>query len=654
MAGRVGSLYYEVLLNADGVEKGAAKIRKEERSITSFIKKQQKEVLSARQQARMEAERLAKENWRVNKHDAVKRAAISKLIVENYKRRNRAIEAEERRHQKKMKEIRQQDADNRFMAGGQARLDKLAMIGKLKSELGALGGMGGKAGIFAAIGNQIDFVAAKVAKVTMTLFPLIVAFTAIKRGWQKVIGVGLDLVKAFDEKKKSLMVLEQLYGGNKEVVAELRAELVDYAKQTAFSVKDTMDLAIQLKALGFQAGETVSAIKMFGKLSFGDPAKLKLIAKAYSDVRAQGKLLMTEVRQFANQGVPLLLKLQDQMGMSALEVRDAMKNGLIGFDDVKRALEEISQDFGDSDKMGLKTFTGQMDALTEAWGELKAELGENDFMVEVGKSANQAMDALSELVKVTKKFKIDWIASFLAPLENSGPVIGKIVKGIRLVVKNMWLLNKAMRALKMGLSFAELDALDAIMAKAAEAAQQKRDNAKLEAQLHAADMRRMEEKLAMQERENKAAETYMRERTRLMRDINGLTGPEDTIVAYKESLQQNDELSQTDIEMLTELKKQSMIAEEHRAWDELTQKRYEHLEARREKMLEQALPSKMKQNSIEEFIYLKTARDNAEKERKAEARWQQEMDAKQQQHDATIQAIDGISVNIQQNDLQTH
>ena len=654
MAGRVGSLYYEVLLNADGVEKGAAKIRKEERSITSFIKKQQKEVLSARQQARMEAERLAKENWRVNKHDAVKRAAISKLIVENYKRRNRAIEAEERRHQKKMKEIRQQDADNRFMAGGQARLDKLAMIGKLKSELGALGGMGGKAGIFAAIGNQIDFVAAKVAKVTMTLFPLIVAFTAIKRGWQKVIGVGLDLVKAFDEKKKSLMVLEQLYGGNKEVVAELRAELVDYAKQTAFSVKDTMDLAIQLKALGFQAGETVSAIKMFGKLSFGDPAKLKLIAKAYSDVRAQGKLLMTEVRQFANQGVPLLLKLQDQMGMSALEVRDAMKNGLIGFDDVKRALEEISQDFGDSDKMGLKTFTGQMDALTEAWGELKAELGENDFMVEVGKSANQAMDSLSELVKVTKKFKIDWIASFLAPLENSGPVIGKIVKGIRLVVKNMWLLNKAMRALKMGLSFAELDALDAIMAKAAEAAQQKRDNAKLEAQLHAADMRRMEEKLAMQERENKAAETYMRERTRLMRDINGLTGPEDTIVAYKESLQQNDELSQTDIEMLTELKKQSMIAEEQRALDDLARKEVEHMEARREKMLEQALPSKMKQNSIEEFIYLKTARDNAEKERKAEARWQQEMDAKQQQHDATIQAINGISVNIQQNDLQTH
>ena len=654
MSSRVGSLYYEVLLDADGFEKGAAKLRKQERSITSFIKNQQKEILSERQKAHMEAERLAKENWEVHRHDAEKRAAVSKLIVEDYKRRVRAIEEEERRHQQAMDRIRQQEDDDNFRTKGQETFDKKEVIEKLKKGIKELAGEGGGGGLLERLGDVGDWLSKKIGKVTMALFPLVVAVTAIKRGWQALIGTAMDFVKAYDEKKKSLMVLEQLYGGNKEVVAELRAELVEYAKQTAFSVNDTMELAIQLKALGFQANETVSAIKMFGKLSFGDSSKIKLIAKAYSDVRAQGKLLMTEVRQFANQGVPLLLKLQDQMGMSALEVRDAMKNGLIEFKQVKQALEEIASDFGDSDKMGLKTFTGQMDALAESWGELKAELGENEAMVEIGIFANKLMDGLSDLVKTTKKFNISWVEFILGPLEDSIPVLGKVIWATRKIAENLKTINFYIRSWKNGLWPWDQEKLDQIMENNQAVAKAKMDNAKLEAALHAADMKRMDEKEARLAKEDKAVKTYMRERIKLMREAAGLTGPEDDIVAYREKLQQNGSLSGMDINMLTELKKQTMIAEENRAIDKLSLEMQKHEEKRRERMLSQALPGKMKQNSVEEFLYLKTARANAERERKAEARFHQEMQDKEKKHREQIKAIEGISVSITGSELATH
>ena len=69
---------------------------------------------------------------------------------------------------------------------------------------------------------------------------------------------------------------------------------------------------------------------------------------------------MTEVRQFANQGVPLLAQLQKNLGMTALEVRDQMKKGLITFIDVKKAIDDIAESYGSVDTAALQTTTGQL------------------------------------------------------------------------------------------------------------------------------------------------------------------------------------------------------------------------------------------------------------------------------------------------------
>ena len=56
----VGSLYYEILLSPDGYKKGAAKIRKEDADLASYLKKSAKDILSEKDKIRAEAERASK------------------------------------------------------------------------------------------------------------------------------------------------------------------------------------------------------------------------------------------------------------------------------------------------------------------------------------------------------------------------------------------------------------------------------------------------------------------------------------------------------------------------------------------------------------------------------------------------------------------
>lgn len=260
------------------------------------------------------------------------------------------------------------------------------------------GGMFGTGGISQGLGK----ITGGFQKLTSALFPVAIAFYAIG----KAAGIAFRGLKAWvtaaDTMKKQMVVLTTLMGGNAEVATKLRDSLVAYAKATAFSVEQTMELAIQMKALGFTAQEIPRVMAKLGRLSFGDGGKLKLIAKAYSDVKAQGKLLMTEVRQFANQGVPLLAQLQINLGKTALEVREDMKAGLIGFEDVKKAIDDIAASYGNVDTAGLQTFTGQMEAAGEAWNELLAKTGSSEGLVIIGKWINQMLVGLDRMIGKAK------------------------------------------------------------------------------------------------------------------------------------------------------------------------------------------------------------------------------------------------------------
>jgi tape measure domain-containing protein len=319
-------------------------------------------------------------------------ADIKKTVREEKRIRDAALASEEAKLKERQAHARRR---RRQRVAAEREVDK--RVGAIRKDAFA-GGMFGSGPIMMGLGK----VTRTVGTLTQALFPLAIAGYAAVRMFGVLKRAVVAWVKAADEKTRSMLVLTTLLHGNKEAAAELRAELVKYAKATAFSVEGTMQLAVQMKALGFAATEIPSILAKLGRLSFGDTGKLKLIAKAYSDVRAQGKLLMTEVRQFANQGVPLLAQLQTNLGKTALQVRDDMKDGLITFEQVAKAIDDIAESYGNVDEAGLATVSGQMEAAGEAWNEILAKTGESEALLETAKALNQVLNGLDKVVGETE------------------------------------------------------------------------------------------------------------------------------------------------------------------------------------------------------------------------------------------------------------
>jgi len=471
-----------------------------------------------------------------------------------------------------------------------------------------------------SIMGRMGAVAGAIGKITMAIFPLVVAFTALKRVIGAVIRTMVDFVKAADRKEKSLIVLTSLYGGNRKVAEDLRKELVKYAEATSFSVQGTMDLATQLRALGFNAEETISSIKNFGRLSFGDPAKLKLIAKAYSDVRAQNRLMATEVRQFANQGVPILQELQQQMGLSALELKKAIKDGLVSFEDVDKAIKSIAERFGDVDKAGLKTYSGQMDAAAEASENLKAELAQltdlDDFFLTMAAGLNVVIGSLMRAVEALKSYKEGLKAvlrisdTFLTTLKSSSVKMRVFVE----------LLERWAKTTSPGSITSEHLTQAAEAKRQGHAARQEEEQrlAKLEEMEELRKKRHLEyrAKVAKLNGDDSKAKQLERElrleeaKARAIADGQNAAG----IHLYRER-------ERNLMIMEEELATQEKIAEQYEKMADLEKKRGERESNLMEKALGVAGPGEMRQNSVEEWTYLKTQKDNAERERRDQRRF---------------------------------
>jgi len=436
MAGRnrVGSLYYEIVLDGSKLKKGGDKA-------VDDVRRMNKQLADAKKinDPRKEADerlRIAKEtSKRMYKQGQIdlstarrlRRAAaanhkaeiksMDKASFESHERQVRSLkEKNDRELADIRKSVREEDrirdraiGDDKARARerqAHARRRRTRRLADERAEAARVAAIrrGSFAGGMFGTGTGamgLGAIAQGVGRLTQSLFPLAIAGYAAARMFGVLARAGSAWVKAADEKTKSMLVLTTLLHGNKEAAAELRSELVKYAKATAFSVEGTMQLAVQMKALGFAASEIPAVLAKLGRLSFGDTGKLKLIAKAYSDVRAQGKLLMTEVRQFANQGVPLLAQLQTNLGKTALQVRDDMKAGLITFEQVAKAIDDIAESYGNVDEAGLATVSGQMEAAAEAWNEILAKTGKSETLLETAKALNTILNGMDKVVGST-------------------------------------------------------------------------------------------------------------------------------------------------------------------------------------------------------------------------------------------------------------
>lgn len=116
---------------------------------------------------------------------------------------------------------------------------------------------------------------------------------------------------------------------------------------------------------------------------------------------------------------------------------------------------------------------------------------------------------------------------------------------------------------------------------------------------------------------------------------------------YAQLLKTMLELNPMAQQTLLQMKKDAMSAGAKRAIEEDKIDEEKRQARRIEDALDVSGPGKMMQNSVEEFVYLKTQRDNAKTEAKEEKRYQEDRKLKIKQHTETITAVNNLNVSQQ-------
>lgn len=190
--------------------------------------------------------------------------------------------------------------------------------------------------------------------------------------------------------------------GNVADGAAMFRQLEKFALRTSFTIESASEAATMLLAKGVQKADIISTMQLLGDLAMGDAERLGLLAKAYTDVQAKGRLMAQEQNQFAENGINLFELLNKTTGKNAAELMAMREAGQITFDMVNTALKAATSQGGKffgALAQGNATFSGQFNSLIEGVQTLGRMLGEMVLprLKEIVSEANKLLQAFLEL-----------------------------------------------------------------------------------------------------------------------------------------------------------------------------------------------------------------------------------------------------------------
>jgi len=190
--------------------------------------------------------------------------------------------------------------------------------------------------------------------------------------------------------------------GNVADGAAMFKQLEKFALRTSFSIESASEAATMLLAKGVQQADVIDTMQLLGDLAMGDAERLGLLAKAYTDVQAKGKLMAQEQNQFAENGINLFELLQQTTGKNAGQLMAMREAGQITFSMLQTALKAATSQGGKffgALAQGNATFSGQFNSLIEGVQTLGRMLGEMVLprLKEIVSEANKLLQAFLEM-----------------------------------------------------------------------------------------------------------------------------------------------------------------------------------------------------------------------------------------------------------------
>jgi len=324
--------------------------------------------------------------------------------------RRKKAASEEAAHEKRMSSLQRQRAANRLLefkyiqkfgaAGGISAMFK--DVGKAMD--GVNGGLSKFAGNLAmAFGLPIEF------QGLLRAFGLVGAKATAAATAVYVLSKALfSAAMAADKFDQTQIKIAAALGGNKIRARLLTEQMREFAAKTSYSTEQMQEFAARMLTLGVSANQIPDIAEKLGGLAMGDPERLKLIGKAYSDVMTKGRLQAQEANQFANANVPIYQALSDILGKSVQTVREMSERGEITASQVDEALQRIRETTGADQAMAERsnTIAGQWDEIKSSAAEIWRIVGGpmQDAMVRFLWIVNSVMKGIEYLAHAIEPF----------------------------------------------------------------------------------------------------------------------------------------------------------------------------------------------------------------------------------------------------------
>ena len=174
------------------------------------------------------------------------------------------------------------------------------------------------------------------------------------------------------------------------------SDLANLAATTPFDMKGVVNGAKQLLAYGFAANEITETMRRLGDVSAGLGLNLQDLTWLYGTTMVQGRLFTRDLMQFTGRGIPLTEELAKQFGVTKDKVSELVTAGKVGFPEVKKAIESLTNEggkFGGLMEKQSHSITGQISNIQDT-----IEMAINDLGTQTEGLMNDALDITSKVI----------------------------------------------------------------------------------------------------------------------------------------------------------------------------------------------------------------------------------------------------------------
>lgn len=199
--------------------------------------------------------------------------------------------------------------------------------------------------------------------------------------------------------------------GSKSKAHALMQQMEETAAKTPFDLDSVANGAKQLLAYGESADKVNDTLVRLGNIASGLSLPLNDIVYLYGTTMVQGRLYAADVRQFTGRGIPLVKELAKMYGVTADEINNMVSAGKIGFPDVQKVLNKLTDEGGQFYNLmekQSKSLTGMISNLGDTWDQVQDHLGEQnqDLFAGAINAAGYFLEHLESILKMVKAVAI--------------------------------------------------------------------------------------------------------------------------------------------------------------------------------------------------------------------------------------------------------